>query len=164
MMPFRNLLFVVSSEKPIIALGTDHAGFAYKEAVGRMLQSEGYTVCDFGAFSSEPCDYPDFIRPAARAVGAGEADFGFVFGGSGNGEAIVANKVPGVRCGLCWNPWSVEMTRKHNDANIMAIGSRAVTLEDTLNMVRQFLSTPFEGGRHLRRVKKIEGSTLPHPC
>lgn len=146
----------MNQEKPAIALGTDHAGYHYKEAIRKMLETDGYPVHDFGAFTDEASDYPDFVRPAAEAVAAGEAAFGIVFGGSGNGEAIVANKVPGVRCGLCWNAWAADMTRRHNDANVMAIGARAVSLEEARHMVQLFLSTPFEGGRHLRRVQKIE--------
>lgn len=142
---------------PRIALGTDHAGFAHKEAIKSMLESDGYTVKDCGTFSAESCDYPDFVRPAAEAVAAGEARFGIVLGGSGNGEAIVANKVQGVRAGLCWNAWSVDMTRRHNDANVMALGARVVEIPLALELVRQFLNTPFDGGRHQRRVDKIEG-------
>lgn len=141
-----------------VALGTDHAGFHHKEAIRSMLESKGYEVLDFGAHSDTSSDYPDFVRPAAEAVAAGKAHFGVVLGGSGNGEAIVANKVPGIRCGLCWNAWSVDMTRKHNDANVLALGARVVEEAQALELVQQFLTTEFEGGRHQRRVEKIESS------
>ena len=143
--------------KPTVALGTDHAGFAHKEAIKAMLEAEGYPVKDFGAFSDESSDYPDFVRPAAEAVASGDAAFGVVLGGSGNGEAIVANKVSGVRAGLCWNSWAVDMTRRHNDANVISLGARVVAIPEALELVKQFLTTPFDGGRHQRRVDKIEG-------
>ncbi|MGJ3241364.1 MAG: ribose 5-phosphate isomerase B [Opitutales bacterium] len=139
-----------------IALGTDHAGFLYKEAVKAWLERQGYTVLDFGAHSPESSDYPDFVRPAAEAVAAGKADGGVVFGGSGNGEAIVANKVPGIRCGVCWNPWTAEMTKAHNDANMISLGARTVGEAEAIQLVKTWLETEFEGGRHARRVGKIE--------
>lgn len=142
----------------IIALGTDHAGYQHKEAIRTLLESSGYQVLDFGAHSDQSSDYPDFVRPAAEAVAAGKAHFGVVLGGSGNGEAIVANKVRGIRCGLCWNAWSVDMTRKHNNANVMALGARVVDVDEARELVKQFLNTEFEGGRHQRRVEKIEPS------
>lgn len=141
---------------PRIALGTDHAGLPLKEAVKSWLLAQGYPVEDFGAHSAEPSDYPDFVRPAAQAVASGRADFAFVFGGSGNGEAIVANKVPGIRCGLCWNLWTAEMTRAHNNANACALGARTLDIPLALEIARVFLATPFAGGRHQRRVEKIE--------
>lgn len=147
-----------SEGKPRVALGTDHAGFEHKEAIKAMLVAEGYPVADFGTDSPESCDYPDFVRPAAEAVASGEARWGVVLGGSGNGEAIVANKVPGVRAGLAWNAWAVDMTRRHNDANVLSLGARVVDIPEALELVRQFLTTPFDGGRHQRRVDKIEPS------
>ena len=141
---------------PTIALGTDHAGFEYKEAVAKHLRQRGYPVLDFGTDSDAACDYADFVRPAAEAVPAGKARFAFVFGGSGNGEAIVANKVPGIRCGVCWNTWTAEMTRLHNDANALSIGARTIDIPTALEIVDVFLKTTFEGGRHLRRIQKIE--------
>lgn len=139
-----------------ISLGADHAGFAYKEAIKTMLHSMGHEVLDCGTDNEEPCDYPDYIRPAAEAVARGEADSGIVLGGSGNGEAIVANKVPGVRCSLCWDRQTAVWGRAHNDANVLSIGERTVTQPEALEIVRVWLATPFEGGRHLRRVEKIE--------
>src|SRR5689334_12907206 len=102
-----------------IAIGTDHAGFHYKEAIKRMLESEGHTVKDFGTYSDAQVDYPDFIRPTAEAVARGEYERGIVLGGSGNGEAMVANRVKGIRCGLCWNTESARLTRLHNNSNVL---------------------------------------------
>jgi ribose 5-phosphate isomerase B len=139
-----------------IALGSDHAGYKYKEAIKAMLLGEGHTVRDFGTHSSEPCDYPDFIRPAAEAVARGEFERGIVLGGSGNGEAIVANKVRGVRCGLCWNEQLAIWNRSHNDANVLSLGERTITEAEALKIVKTWLVTEFEGGRHVARVRKIE--------
>ncbi|HEX6858612.1 MAG TPA: ribose 5-phosphate isomerase B [Caulobacteraceae bacterium] len=138
-----------------IAIASDHAGFRYKEAIKAMLIAEGHTVRDFGTLSAEPCDYPDFIRPAAEAVASGEYERGIVLGGSGNGEAIVANKVNGVRCGLCWNEQTALWSRAHNDANVLALGERTVSEAEALVIVRMWLATAFEGGRHVARVEKI---------
>lgn len=139
-----------------IAIGSDHAGFKYKEAIKAMLLAEGHAVRDFGAHSSEPCDYPDFVRPAAEAVAGGEYERGIVLGGSGNGEAIVANKVRGVRCGLCWTEQVAIWNRSHNDGNVLALGERTVTEAEALKIVKVWLATEFEGGRHIARVGKIE--------
>jgi ribose 5-phosphate isomerase B len=139
-----------------IAIGSDHAGFRYKEAIKAMLLAEGHTVRDFGTHSDASCDYPDFIRPVAQAVARGEYQRGIVLGGSGNGEAIVANRVPGVRCGLCWNEQVAIWNRSHNDANCLSLGERTVSEEDALKIVRVWLATEFEGGRHLPRVRKID--------
>lgn len=139
-----------------IAVGSDHAGFKYKEAIKAMLLAEGHTVRDFGAHSSESCDYPDFIRPTAEAVARGDYERGIVLGGSGNGEAIVANKVKGVRCGLCWTEQVAIWNRSHNDGNVLSLGERTVTQAEALKIVKVWLATEFEGGRHITRVKKIE--------
>ena len=141
-----------------IAIGSDHAGFAYKEAIKAMLLAEGHTVRDFGTYSDASCDYPDFIRPTAEAVARGEFERGIVLGGSGNGEAIVANKVRGVRCGLCWSEQVAVWNRSHNDGNMLSIGQRTISVEEALRIVRVWLETEFEGGRHVRRVEKIEGA------
>ncbi len=139
-----------------IAIGTDHAGYRYKERIRDFLVTRGYTVKDFGTFSEESCDYPDFIFPVARAVAAGEYDRGIVLGGSGNGEAIAANKVAGIRCAVCWNVLSAEMARRHNDANVLSLGERMID-EDILEaLVMKWIETPFDGGRHTRRIQKIE--------
>jgi ribose 5-phosphate isomerase B len=138
-----------------ISLGTDHAGFCYKEKVKELLTSLGHEVKDFGTFSEEPVDYPVFIRPAAEAVASGECERGIVFGGSGNGEAMVSNKVHGVRCALCWSEESARLSRQHNDANVLSIGQRMISEELALNIVRIWLETPFDGGRHERRVAML---------
>jgi ribose 5-phosphate isomerase B len=138
-----------------IALGSDHAGFRYKEKVKELLGSLGREVQDFGTFSEEPVDYPVFIRPAAEAVAQGQCDRGIVFGGSGNGEAMAANKVHGVRCALCWNEETARLSRQHNDANVLSIGERVIPEELALKIVRIWLETPFEGGRHQARVEQL---------
>ena len=138
-----------------IAIGSDHAGFAYKARIIEILHLAGYAVRDFGTDSETPVDYPLFIQPVAEAVARGEFDRGFVLGGSGNGEAIVANKVRGIRCALCWSVEIAELARKHNDANVISIGQRTVDLETALAIVRTALATPFEGGRHVPRVQEI---------
>jgi ribose 5-phosphate isomerase B len=142
-----------------IAFGTDHAGFEYKEALKQFIISLGHEVVDFGCHSAESCDYPLFVRPAAEAVARGECDRAIVLGGSGNGEAIVANRVPGVRCALCWSLETARLGREHNDANAISIGSRQVSLELAKGIVQTWLDTPFEGGRHARRVAQIDPST-----
>jgi len=139
-----------------ISLGTDHAGFRYKEKVKQLLVSLGHEVKDCGTFSEEAVDYPLFIRPAAEAVARGECDRGIVFGGSGNGEAMVANKVRGVRCALCWSEESARLSRQHNDANVLSMGQRLIDEELALEIVRIWLVTPFDGGRHARRIAEIE--------
>jgi len=139
-----------------ISLGTDHAGFHYKEKVKALLIELGHEVKDFGTFSEEPVDYPLFVRPAAEAVVKGECDRGIVFGGSGNGEAIAANKVRGVRCALCWNEETARLSRQHNDANVLSMGERVIAEETALAIVRVWLSTDFEGGRHAKRIAELE--------
>lgn len=139
-----------------IALGTDHAGFRHKEKVKELLESLGHEVMDFGTFSDEPVDYPRFIRPAAEAVARGECERGIVFGGSGNGEAIAANKVRGVRCALCWSEESARLSRQHNDANVLSLGQRLVPEDLALAIVRVWLTTDFEGGRHADRIAQLE--------
>jgi ribose 5-phosphate isomerase B len=138
-----------------ISLGTDHAGFKYKEKVKELLGQLGHEVKDFGTFNEEPVDYPVFIRPAAEAVAVGECERGIVFGGSGNGEAMAANKVHGVRCALCWSEESARLSRQHNDANVLSLGQRMIPEELALKIVRLWLDTPFEGGRHQKRVEQL---------
>src|SRR4026207_1495714 len=139
-----------------ISLGSDHAGFRYKEKVKELLGSLGHEVKDFGTFSEEPVDYPLFIRPAAEAVAKGECDRGIVFGGSGNGEAMVANKVRGVRCALCWNEETARLAGQDNDANVLSRGQRVIPEETALAIVRVWLTTEFEGGRHAKRIAQLE--------
>ncbi|HEY3601616.1 MAG TPA: ribose 5-phosphate isomerase B [Chthoniobacterales bacterium] len=138
-----------------IALGSDHAGFRYKEKIKELLESLGHDVVDFGTTSEEPVDYPKFIRPAAEAVARGECERGIVLGGSGNGEAMVANKVHGIRCALCWNEESARLSRRHNDANCLSLGERMIPLELALEIVRIWLTTGFDGGRHAARVAQL---------
>lgn len=139
-----------------IAIGSDHAGFAYKQAIIAHLRQSGHEVMDFGTDSPASVDYPKFIRPVAEAVAAGEFERGIVLGGSGNGEAIAANRVRGVRCGLCWNLESARLTRLHNDANVLSLGERMMDEATALAIVDVFLSTPFEGGRHLARIQQLD--------
>jgi ribose 5-phosphate isomerase B len=146
----------MSSPLPTIAIASDHAGFAYKEAIAAHLRAQGFEVEDFGTHSAASCDYPVFVRPCAEAVARGEHTFGIVLGGSGNGEAIVANKVRGIRCGLVFSEDTARWARGHNNANCMAIGERTVSQEFALQVVDIFLATPFDGGRHARRVDLIE--------
>jgi ribose 5-phosphate isomerase B len=139
-----------------IAIGSDHAGFRYKEAIKELLTNLGHEVVDKGTYSEEPVDYPLFIRPVAEAVAAGEVERGVVLGGSGNGEAMMSNRIKGVRCGLCWNEESAQLCRKHNDANVISIGERMMSQEMALNIIKIWLDTPFEGGRHVARIKELD--------
>lgn len=139
-----------------IAIGSDHAGFQYKGKIIEFLKSLDHEVRDFGTFSEEPVDYPLFIRPVAEAVARGEFERGIVLGGSGNGEAMVANRVKKVRCALCWNVESARLGRQHNNANVISLGQRMITLETALEIVKTWLDTPFEGGRHQRRIDMID--------
>ena len=139
-----------------IAIGSDHAGFRYKGMIRSALLTAGFEVEDFGTDSEEPVDYPRFIRPVALAVARGDFERGIVLGGSGNGEAMVANRVPGVRCALCWNEESARLAREHNDANVLSLGQRMVTLNVALAIVKVWMETPFEGGRHVERIRLID--------
>jgi ribose 5-phosphate isomerase B len=139
-----------------IAIGTDHAGFEYKEKIKATLTGQGHEVLDFGTFSPDPVDYPLFIRPAAEAVASGTCERGIVLGGSGNGEAMVANKVRGVRCALCWSLETARLAREHNDSNVLSLGQRMIPEELALEIVSVWLATPFAGGRHARRIAMIE--------
>ncbi len=139
-----------------IAISSDHAGFEYKEKIRALLIGLGHEVKDFGTFSNAPVDYPLFIRPAAEAVARREFDRGIVLGGSGNGEAIVANKVRGIRCALCWNVETARLAREHNDSNVLSLGQRMIPEELALEIVRVWVATPFAGGRHARRIALIE--------
>jgi ribose 5-phosphate isomerase B len=139
-----------------IAIGSDHAGFRYKERIKEILARWGHDVTDFGTDSEEPVDYPKFIRPVALAVARGEFERGIVLGGSGNGEAIVANRVRGVRCTLCRNVASARYARLHNDANVLSIGERLVPESELEPILKVWFETPFEGGRHQRRIDEID--------
>ena len=139
-----------------IAIGSDHAGFRYKEILKSALAARGHEVRDFGTSSSMPVDYPLFIRPVALGVARGEFERGHVLGGPGNGEAIVANRVRGIRCTIGWNVESVRLGRAHNDSNVLSLGERFVAEGDLLAMLDMWLTTPFEGGRHQRRIELID--------
>ena len=139
-----------------VAIGSDHAGYRYKERIKEMLARWGHEVTDFGTHSTDPVDYPLFIRPVAEAVARREFDRGVVLGGSGNGEAIVANRVRGVRCTLCWNVESARLARMHNDANVLSLGERMIAESDLEPIVERWFTTAFEGGRHIRRIQEID--------
>jgi len=139
-----------------IALGTDHAGFNYKEAVKDHLQKLGHEVQDFGTFSEESVDYPAFVRPAAESVADGSCDLGIVFGGSGNGEAMAANKVKGVRCALCWSEETARLAKEHNNANVLSIGQRQISQKLALNIIDTWLNAEFEGDRHIRIIEMLD--------
>ena len=139
-----------------VALASDHAGFLYKSIVAELLIDLGHEVIDFGTSSEAPVDYPLFIRRAAQAVASGGCERGIVFGGSGNGEAMVANRLRGVRCALCWNVESARLSRAHNDANMLSIGQRLVSESEVGAIVRTWLVTPFDGGRHEARIAQID--------
>jgi len=139
-----------------IALASDHAAFRYKAMLAEWLRGEGHEIVDFGTHSEAPVDYPDFIGPAARAVAAGECERGIVLGGSGNGEAMAANRVRGVRCALCWSEESARLARAHNDANMISLGARLLSEDLVRAIVRIWLREPFEGGRHAARIRKLD--------
>ena len=139
-----------------IALASDHAGFRHKSAVAAHLREMGHDAVDFGTSSEEPVDYPDFVRPAALAVARGECERGIVFGGSGNGEAMTANRVRGVRCAVAWDEESARLARAHNDANMLSLGQRLLSEQEALAIVDVWLSTAFDGGRHQARIEKLD--------
>lgn len=139
-----------------ISIASDHAGFKYKALLIDHLQSKGYEVQDFGTDSEKSVDYPDFIKPAAKAVSQKKVEVGIVLGGSGNGEAIAANKVNGIRCAVCWNIDSAILAKEHNNANMISIGQRMVTEEMAIQMVDAWLNARFVGGRHIERINEIE--------
>jgi len=139
-----------------IAIASDHAGYRYKEQIKEFLISKKYEIKDFGTHSEESVDYPQFIRPAAEAVAREECDQGIILGGSGNGEAMVANKVKGIRCAVCWSKESALLARQHNNANMISLGQRLISLETALEIVNTWLNTEFEGGRHVKRIEQIE--------
>lgn len=139
-----------------IGIASDHAGFGHKEELRRWLAEQGHEVVDYGCFSDASTDYPTWIRPCAEAVVRGEVERGIVLGGSGNGEAIVANRVKGCRCGYCFNEETAFLTRSHNDANCIAMGQRIVDIDMAKKIVTKFLETAFEGGRHIPRIEAID--------
>jgi ribose 5-phosphate isomerase B len=139
-----------------IAIGSDHAGFRYKEKIKEFLEGQGHVVNDFGTFSEEPVDYPLVIRPVAEAVARGDYERGIVLGGSGNGEAMAANRIKKVRCALCWNEELARLARQHNDSNVLSLGQRVIPEDTALAIVRVWLETAFEGGRHVRRIELLD--------
>ncbi len=139
-----------------IAVASDHAGFRYKTRLVALLEEMRHSVVDFGTDSEEACDYPEFVRPAAESLAQGVVDRAIVLGGSGNGEAMMANRVRGVRCALCWSLESAELSRRHNDANALSLGERLLEWDLVERMVRAWLETPFEGGRHQRRIDLLD--------
>ena len=142
----------------MLAIGSDHGGYALKQAIIRHLEERGLACKDYGTYSEASCDYPDFGRAVAQAVAAGEAEFGIIICGTGIGISITANKVPGIRAALCGDCFSAEATRSHNDANVLALGARVVGEGLALKIVDTFLDTPFSNDeRHIRRIRKIEG-------
>lgn len=138
-----------------IAIGGDHAGFAYKDIIKKVLMEGGHQIEDFGTHSAESVDYPDFAHPVANSVESKESDLGVLICGSANGVAMAANKHQGIRAAICWTPELAELARQHNDANILCIPSRFISQDDAREIVNKFLSADFEGGRHQRRVDKI---------
>jgi len=143
-------------ETKVIAIGSDHAGYEYKEQLRDMLSKEGYEVINFGTDSPASVDYPDFVHPVCEAMEKGNAQMGILLCGSANGVAITANRHRRIRAAICWDTEVAHLARAHNDANIICIPSRFVALALANEMVHEFLKTPFEGGRHQRRVEKIE--------
>ena len=139
----------------IIPIACDHAGYELKQKVMELLRQRGLEVKDYGTFSSESCDYPDFAHQVGRAVNQGEFRRGIVICGSGNGVQMTVNKYPGCRCALCWTPEIAQLARQHNDANVLSMPARFISEDTALQIVAVFLDTPFEGGRHQRRVEKI---------
>jgi ribose 5-phosphate isomerase B len=142
------------SEK-LTAIGCDHAGYLLKEFLKNEMPDDQYQFADYGTFSDESVDYPDYIHPLAKDVSDGRIGKGIIICGTGNGVAMVANKYPGVRAAVCWNEEIAALSRKHNDANILALPARFIPFDQAVRIVRIFRETPFEGGRHERRVKKI---------
>jgi ribose 5-phosphate isomerase B len=138
-----------------VAIGSDHAGFALKGELCSLLDELRVEYRDFGTFSADAVDYPDFVAPVARAVSRGDYELGIVLGGSGTGEAIVANKVRGIRCVQCTNPVVARLAREHNDANVIAFGARIIGTEVAKACLREFLTSQFTGGRHVARLEKL---------
>lgn len=145
----------MSDKVKIILVGSDHAGFNLKEIIIKKLIEEGYKIKDFGTFSENSVDYPDFIHPLASAVNKGKYEKGIIICGSGQGANMTANKYSGIRSALCWNVQQAKLARLHNDGNIIALPGRFIESEEALKAIRIFFKTEFEGGRHLKRIEKI---------
>ena len=138
-----------------LAIGGDHAGYDYKKEIVKYLEEMGHEVKDFGPYSADSCDYPDYIHPVADAVENGLFELAIIICGSGNGVAMTANKHQGIRCALAWNDEIAQLARSHNNANIISIPARYVTLISALDIVNSFVNTEFKGGRHQKRIDKI---------
>ena len=138
------------------ALGTDHAGYNFKEAIKDHLHNLGHETKDFGTFSEDSVDYPEFVLPAAKAVADSLVDYAIVLGGSGNGEAIAANKIKGIRCAVCWSAETAKLAKEHNNANVIAIGERQVTKDLAIEIIDVWLSSEFQGERHARRIQMLD--------
>jgi ribose 5-phosphate isomerase B len=141
--------------KPTLAIGADHAGFEYKQHLANWLREQGFTVQDFGTHNADSVDYPDFAHPVASAVESGAHTFGLLLCGSANGVAITANKHQGVRAAICWTEELGRLARQHNNANVLCLPARFISKPDAEKILAAFLQTPFEGGRHTKRVDKI---------
>ena len=151
-------MFIIALEGKMTAIACDHGGLELKNKIIKHLEVIGVECRDFGCFTKDSCDYPDYARPAAEAVASGECNNGIVICTTGIGVSITANKVRGIRCALCCSEYTAEMTRLHNNANVLALGAKTVDEETALKIVDIFLSTPFSGEeRHMRRISKIEG-------
>ncbi len=149
----------------MLALGSDHAGYGLKQEIMAYIKELGYEYKDYGTFDTNSCNYPEFAYKAACAVASGECDKGIIICGSGIGISISANKVKGIRCALCSEPYSAQMTRRHNDANVLAMGARMIGIDIAKEIVQTFLTTEFEGGRHQKRINEIsqiENGEVPH--
>lgn len=141
--------------KEIIPIACDHAGYELKEIVKQLLINKGFEVMDFGTHSSESVDYPDFAHHVGKSINEKVYQRGIVVCGSGNGVQMTVNKYPGVRCALCWDPEIARLARQHNDANVLSMPARFISTETALAILEEYINTPFEGGRHQRRVEKI---------
>lgn len=139
----------------IVSLASDHAGFEYKEAIKLHLESKGIAVEDFGTYTTEPVDYPKYVHAAAQAVAVGACDLGVILGGSGN-EAIVANRLRGIRCAVVWNERAAKLSKEHGNCNMIGVGQRMMTQDEALSIVDTWLNAEFKGGRHQRRIDQID--------
>lgn len=146
-----------------IALGTDHAGYLLKECIKTYLKELGHEVVDYGCYSEESVHYPTYVQYAAKTVAHGINDAGVVFGGSGNGETIAANKVKGIRCALCWNEETGRLAKEHNNANVISMGGRVVSEADAKKAIKAWLESEFAGGRHQTRISMLEEDLAPPP-
>ena len=139
-----------------IALASDHAGYEYKQLVRSYLENQSFEILDFGTDSDDSVDYPVYIKPAAQAVATEKVDLGIIFGGSGNGEAMVANKFPGIRCAVVWDLRSAELAKKHNNPNMLSLGQRLIDKDQLLPIIQMWLDSVFEEGRHRKRIDMID--------